>query len=194
VSFNEQLIITIVDKLAIGLTIVLVGLFANAILERFKSKQALITELAKIRAGRLSEVWELLYEQEALINKSMMKAVSYRLSLWKGAKDRRDYFKKDFQEAISEALSYIKSSEEIAEKFENALEKNRFWIGEKLFRKCRQHKNMLASFAHDFSEAFPENKDLDIENCVDILGQFNTNLSKMDESRIDIEKSLKYIR
>ena len=193
-TFNQQLIITIVDKLAIGLIIILIGLFLNTILERFKSKQALISELAKIRAAKLSEVWELLYKQEALINQSMMKVLSYRLTLLESAKDRKGYSKKDFQEAISEALSYIKNSKEIADKFEKLLEKNRFWIGEKLFRKCRKHKNMLSSFSYDFSQTFRENKDLDMDEFVNILGKFNVNLSKIDESRIDVDKSLKYIR
>jgi hypothetical protein len=51
-SFNEQLIITLVDKLAIGCLLVFAGFLFNRILERFKSQRALENELTKLKETR----------------------------------------------------------------------------------------------------------------------------------------------
>ena len=50
-DFKEQLVITLVDKAAIGALLLLAGVFASRALERLKSRQALETELSKQRAS-----------------------------------------------------------------------------------------------------------------------------------------------
>jgi hypothetical protein len=50
-TFHEQLIITIIDKAAIGLLLFLAGVLANRLLEKLKSRYALENELKKQRAS-----------------------------------------------------------------------------------------------------------------------------------------------
>ena len=51
-SFQEELIVTIVDKAAIGFLILIAGFFVNRALESFKSEKELKRELEKDRVGR----------------------------------------------------------------------------------------------------------------------------------------------
>jgi len=48
-NFQEQLIITLIDKLAIGVLLLLGGFLLNRAIERYKSRQALENQMAKIR-------------------------------------------------------------------------------------------------------------------------------------------------
>ncbi len=60
-TFCQQLLLTIIDKLAIGFLILLAGYLFNRILETFKSQQAFQNEIAKQRVSKISEVWSELY-------------------------------------------------------------------------------------------------------------------------------------
>lgn len=57
-DFQQQLIITLVDKLAIGLLLLLGALWVNHVIERYKSKKALENEMAKLRDEKRLEFLE----------------------------------------------------------------------------------------------------------------------------------------
>lgn len=57
-TFREQLIITLVDKLAIGGLILLAGWYLNRTLELFRSRQARANEAAKLRDSKQLEFLE----------------------------------------------------------------------------------------------------------------------------------------
>ena len=51
-TFQEKLILTLIDKAAIGLLLVVCGLLANKLLEKYKSQRALENEFAKLRDAK----------------------------------------------------------------------------------------------------------------------------------------------
>src|SRR6266496_779934 len=57
-NFQEQLIITLIDKLAIGVLLLLGGFLLNRAIERYKSRQALENQMAKIRDEKRLEFLE----------------------------------------------------------------------------------------------------------------------------------------
>lgn len=57
-TFQEQVVLLIVDKLAIGSIIALVGFIGLRITEKYKARQTLIVEITKTRISKLSNIWE----------------------------------------------------------------------------------------------------------------------------------------
>jgi hypothetical protein len=57
-TFREQLIVTVVDKLAIGALILLVGWWLNRRLEIFRGQQAIKNEIEKLRHSKQIELLE----------------------------------------------------------------------------------------------------------------------------------------
>jgi hypothetical protein len=51
-------LLTIIDKLAIAAVLVIVGLFANLLLERYRTKRALAVEIAKKRVELIGDLWQ----------------------------------------------------------------------------------------------------------------------------------------
>ena len=51
-TFNEQLVITLIDKAAIGALLLIAGFWLNRILERFKSERARENERERLRAQK----------------------------------------------------------------------------------------------------------------------------------------------
>lgn len=64
-SFKEDLIKILVDKLLVGLLLIIVGIWSTNLIERLKSERSFSAELAKIRAEKIAEVWEKVYLYEA---------------------------------------------------------------------------------------------------------------------------------
>jgi hypothetical protein len=66
-SFNQQVILILVDKLIIGLLLAITAYLASRALESYKKRQALAGEIAKQRVQKIAEVWEHLSEWDFLI-------------------------------------------------------------------------------------------------------------------------------
>jgi hypothetical protein len=66
-SFDQQLWLTVIDKLALGAALVGVGYIANRYLESHKVRQAFASEVARQRLAAITEIWHALgeYEMEA---------------------------------------------------------------------------------------------------------------------------------
>jgi hypothetical protein len=66
-SFNEQVILILIDKLLIGLLLAVTAYLASRALESYKKRQALAGGIAKQRVQKIAEVWEHLSEWDFLI-------------------------------------------------------------------------------------------------------------------------------
>lgn len=66
--FKREIFKIILDKLLIGVLLVVVGVFANYIVEKYKFEEGFRTELNKTRVARIGEVWVNLYIYEASVD------------------------------------------------------------------------------------------------------------------------------
>jgi hypothetical protein len=57
-DLEKELIVLLVDKLLIGIIIILIGFWLNRRMEFFKSSQATRSEISKLRINKLSELWD----------------------------------------------------------------------------------------------------------------------------------------
>ena len=67
-DFREKLILTIIDKLIIGLIVVMALYFGNKGLEQYKSNQSLVVEFSKQKIAKIAETWTHIYEWEQAFN------------------------------------------------------------------------------------------------------------------------------
>jgi hypothetical protein len=131
-AFRRSLVLTVVDKLVIGLLIVLAGFVLNMTLERFKSHQAFEKEIARVRVDRIGEVWSALYREEALIGQ--LTTVTAKVDPTTAYGEVVDTGKLG-----AEAKRLADEAARESDRTERLLEENRFWIGERLYREYRAY-------------------------------------------------------
>jgi hypothetical protein len=66
-TLSDQLLITIVDKGLLAVLLLFFALWANRALERYKTRQHLLAEVAKRRVERIGLVWDEISKLETLI-------------------------------------------------------------------------------------------------------------------------------
>jgi hypothetical protein len=107
-SFYQQLLLTIADKLVIGLIILIIGLWLNRKLERFKSDlnrlakehEVRFSELHKKRAGIIAELFSLLYKADISV-----RVIEIRTKE-KHSEATLEYAAKEAKEACNKALEF----------------------------------------------------------------------------------------
>jgi hypothetical protein len=118
ITFEQQLWITILDKLLIALLIALAGFVLARALERFKAREARRTEYSKLRVIKIGEVWEALGDWEHARGEWVKQGNRVH--------ERND---ETNQKAAFEAL---KAEAEAEKRLELLLDRNRFWLGDRL--------------------------------------------------------------
>jgi hypothetical protein len=170
---TQQILVTVIDKLALGGIVGFAGFLANRMLERYKTSQALREEAAKERIKKLAPIWEELSKIRSELTIVFLKAMG-------PVKSSID------QEEILRPDDLIKK---IATAHKN-IAFNRFWLGERLWIKHDAYMSNLSTLAHDLKkmisdsqggEKFDERRFQEMRKRVD------------DESgsRLDIEEIIK---
>lgn len=129
-TFQEELILTILDKAIIGGLIAVAAFLFSRSLERFKSVQALSTEYAKQRLSKIAELWGMVHAWEADV---------IRLS-WVF---RRAIGHKRPEATVAEATESSSGSFAELTRHEKAvkseIQRNQFWLGEDLLERFLSH-------------------------------------------------------
>jgi len=166
-TFKEQLLLTLIDKLAIGILILVAGLLFNRILERFKSKQAFSNEISKQRVAEIGSVCSHIYEWESSLGHTI---------------ERTEILKLHFKDNTEDIASRLKGQEDLPTKelverklyvLRISLGKSYFWLGEELY----QH---LVEYCLNIKEAFDAYLDEGLSE------HFNELSGKLDQSRENI--------
>jgi hypothetical protein len=138
-TFEQQLWLTLIDKLAIGLLIAIAVFILNRILEKYRGAQAFQNEIAKQRVSKISEVWSQLYTFDSIASQ-----IIYDSS------ELHELYVKDPAKLELELAKNIspleKKASETAEAVHDIADRNRFWLGEELYQRFRSyHKNLCQS-------------------------------------------------
>jgi hypothetical protein len=154
-NFNQHLIVTIVDKLAIGFLILFAGLIFNKVLEKYKSRQAFETEIAKQRVAKIGEVWALLYEWESLVKGLIRRVAEMQLEFG----NNRELLEERLETEIQPSMV---NSENKSKNIQLLVEQNRFWLGEELYVHFLEYHNNIMNYTQVFASGnYQEFKELD---------------------------------
>ena len=74
-TFNQQLTLMLIDKLAIGLVVVAVFYIGQRFLEAYKGRQALWTEISKERVRHIAEEWNEMNKCDCMVGDSLFEIV-----------------------------------------------------------------------------------------------------------------------
>jgi hypothetical protein len=162
-DFREKLILSIFDKLVLGLLIVLAGFVLNVVLQNRQSDQATRAEIAKLRVARVAQVWNALDEHQQAIDSygpQVVEASKDYLDMVSHAKSRADLrAAHQFDNRVSSRLTQLAVL--VGEKSLRillVLRRNRFWIGEKIYpvyvqyaKKQDQLEDIYLDIANDFN-------------------------------------------
>ena len=143
-KFKEELIITIVDNLLIGAIIIILAYLFNKLLEKFKSRQSFLNEIAKERVSKISECWEVIYSWEYNIQ-SLYTLMAH---MSENAESVQSYNEKLRSNKNIDEL--IKNINQQFPKVKETIEKNRFWTGNDLYRKFVGYGSSLYSCVDAF--------------------------------------------
>jgi len=181
-EFTQNLILTIVDKLAIGLIVLLVAYLVNRSLEELKSRFAFSNEIAKIRAQKTGEIWSELYGWEAVAEELIEKTTSFKLIQDGYAPEKYGWTKENLEKRISE-LS--KSSYAKRQDFLSIVEQNHFWVGEELYNKSLAYYHTNQDRLKLFLDIFSSDDPQELER---IKGEFERLTKEKETTKQDIIK------
>lgn len=137
-SFREEIVKIVVDRLLIGLLLLLAGLLINVTLEKYKSEQSFNRNLSEKRLEVLSECWRLAnaVDLESIELRSVLSdIVKVRLGELESAKDweedqeKRMEIEREISLAVKqEAGSKLSKQTEAIKKALSYVRENRFWL------------------------------------------------------------------
>jgi hypothetical protein len=147
-DFHEKLVLSVFDKLVLGLLVVLAGFVLNLVLQNRQSNQATKAEIARLRVARVAEVWEALDTEQQAIDRlgkqlsGLAKATALVEQDMNNAQGPRAV-PADRQEVMAHFAGLQRLYRQIARSEKTArakerevfqvLHSDRFWIGEKIY-------------------------------------------------------------
>ncbi len=167
-ELKKDLLKILFDRFMIGVLLIFIGLFANYLIEKYKSQEGFRIELNKTRVARIGEVWENLYMYEASVDNLV------------------DHFTKITIEAKSEEEELKRKKEELPasiKTFEQALAqlvavrlKNRFWIGEDSYLEITNYSDVLSELIDAYAK-------YDVDR-----------IKELDQKRIKLRQNVRNVR
>ncbi|HEU4837177.1 MAG TPA: hypothetical protein VFS90_22290 [Pyrinomonadaceae bacterium] len=170
-TFNEELILMLIDKAAIGLVGVGVWIFVQRKLEAYKAHQALWTEISKERVKHIASEWNEMNKWDAMVGELY---VHLQQRLEGGDPNSTAIDHKRATPELSETIEFLsqlkpeKLSAGLADEcrqalapeieksmqqsvvVSEALQANRFWMGKELYEHCRIFQSILSNICRSF--------------------------------------------
>ncbi|HME43944.1 MAG TPA: hypothetical protein VKF36_12715 [Syntrophorhabdales bacterium] len=174
-SFSQQIIVAVVDKGGLGVVLVLAGLLANRLLERYKASQAIREEVAKERLKQIAPIWEELNQTRKEFNLVFIKAISAVVS----------------KSELKEASGGFKELKERIDKISKEVVLNRFWLGKRLWELHQAHLKDLNSLVVKAEKQLPDfgKGDFDLKRFED----FKNLVDREVQSRLDIDDVMRLL-
>ena len=144
-ELKKDLLKILVDKLLIGLILVVAGVFANNLVEKYKSEEGFRTELNKTRVARIGEVWEGLYIYEASVDNVLNHFTQIIL-------ETKNNEKLELERRQTELPPLIKTQQSALADLIASTHKNRFWIGEETYKEINNYIDILSDLITAYSE------------------------------------------
>ena len=167
-TFEQQLIITIVDKAIIGALVAVAVFVLSRNLERFKSTQALSNEYTKQRLVKVADLWEVLYAWEA-------ETVDFSRLVHRAIGFGQGEASQDLQ--LDRYAGRLTVLQDRAREIKLAIERTQFWLGEDLRKRFLRYHQAIFNHVGNMSGDC-------ISSAVskDAMGQLETQLAAVRQS------------
>jgi hypothetical protein len=142
-AFRRDIIKLVLDKLLIGGVILGLGLLGSHWIEKFKNREAFVSELNKNRVEKISEIWEKLYVYEPSLQSTINTLDS---------PPTRDPDLSDEEWEMQVKQYYGRASEEqkklgtIGEEIHSSIEAKRFWLNDEEYNNIRNYLEAAKEF------------------------------------------------
>jgi hypothetical protein len=155
-TFQEELTLLIVDKIALGALIGIIAFIANGIIERIRLRHSIHTEIAKLRINYISKYWQ---DYQCIIGKiedihlSAM-AIEHRITKEMPIEEvikllqEHKVSKETIKKYNIELLPRIKVVQNDIITLEKYFENNRFWLGDKIYKRLAKAWDNLYDYAY----------------------------------------------
>jgi len=163
-SFEQKILLAFIEGLAIAIVILLVGLVANRILERFKANQTVKSEFNKLRVEKTIEVWEKLYAFHRATWKPNLNAqlTNQLIKFFDSPDDSSDDVFEKLQKSLEEAGKNVVNN---SEKLWGVIYGNEMWMNdefkgdaERYLLNLKKYTERHHRWIHDRSEIMKQCK------------------------------------
>jgi superfamily I DNA/RNA helicase len=181
-TFQQQLTLMLIEKLGIGIIVVVAVLVSQWMIERYKARRGVWTEISKERVKHIADDWNEMNKWDGIVGDLYAKLQSI---LEKNLKTNRppSMGRPELTETISflsqlnlskiaeglteqckqELKPLIQKSEEQSDVVAKTLLENRFWLGKELYEHCRDYQKTLHKICVSFGNM--DFKDLAVLAC-----------------------------
>lgn len=135
-TFEQQILLTVLDKTLIGLLLLLFGLWCNRALERYKARQTLLGKIRERRFETMVPILARLDEWQSLVT-------SYFPSIRQIHIEYPEDKKKVEQLVLDQFARLEKKTELLRNEIQQLLEENRHWLGLELTNLITKHIERL---------------------------------------------------
>ena len=133
-DFEQSIWLAVIDKIILGLFLLVIGFFVNRFLEEYKSELTLRNEMAKTRMEHVSKIFSKINTWEATVT-----ALHRR---W--AEMYREGASEDEKRKVLTPL--FEDSKNLSELVKKEVHKNRMWLNEKLYEYLLDYNNTMIDF------------------------------------------------
>lgn len=191
----------LVDKLAIGLVVVAVFYIGQRFLEAYKGRQALWTEISKERVSHIADEWNEMNKWDCMVGETLYEIVQIMVA--RDPKLASNLSSHGIRPSLKEtsAVASLASAGEIKKLLdnppenlaraiaasiaqgkvvENAIQGNRFWLGQDLYEHCRRFQMTLNTICTSISASD--------------LATLKTAIPELEERREDVLSVLKLMK
>ena len=137
-TFEQHIYLALIDKLLIGIMLLVLGFFGNRALESFRASQTFRSEMAKTRISYIGETWSAFYTWEAVVQDLVRQSV--KLSTINAGED-------EMKQQLSPLLT---RSEKLSKDARTVAEANRFWLGKEFYSDFMNYNNVLMGYMEAF--------------------------------------------
>lgn len=205
-SLKHDLTKIVVDKLLIGLIVLVAGSYATNVVDKLKSERNFSTELNKTRVEKIGQVWEKLNLYEAQREADTSKLEALRAAVLEAGKDLLDLGElvvspeakatppqtkpinrnqnADAQAAAEPRINFMRASDDLYVDLKHTLNQNRFWLGEESYSEIEKYITLSA----EYSKANAQSKRQKDQPSAETMNHLSQLHAQMDEARTNVVK------
>ena len=187
-TFQQELILSIVNSIGIGAIVGLCGFILNLLLEKYKTTQALREEAAKLRIVKISEVWDGLEKIHIKLIQIGLEIIEIKYKD-KSANNEIDTISENavenLEKKVAPKISNIAHEQIPSMRYK--IQSYRFWLGKKLVEEHIKQLNALSQLSrtieNDLVKGELDFKQKDLTDAVSLV----------ESTKKDIVEIMRYI-
>ncbi len=160
-NLDDKLTFLIVDKVLIGVLLVIFGFFLKLIIIQFTARLALESKIAEERVIKIGETWSKVYEYQHQV----LQFIDAIMMAIQKFPDDREARKEEIDRKVGPLKEDMIAGANAVPKF---LEEQRFWLGESIYKKFQDHSEKIYNLMVAASE-------MDIKEVMRLKTEFERN-------------------